>query len=115
MKIRFLVIIVAILFLTACQTKQDYFTKEQLIYKSDSLTTLRFEELKKQADEDLELRMAIELKPKIDSILEGKNLTPVTFSRSPQEDSLAGKALQFPLRGKKLNPLILDTARRNAR
>lgn len=58
-----------ILALSSCQTKEQYLTKEELLKKSDSLISIRFKELKKQADLDLQYRMTIEVKPKVDSIL----------------------------------------------
>lgn len=72
MKQLFILCTLLIFGLASCQTKQEYFTREQLLKKSDSLTAIRFEELQKQAAEDLDHRIAIEVKPKVDSILEGE-------------------------------------------
>jgi pyruvate/2-oxoacid:ferredoxin oxidoreductase beta subunit len=66
-----------VLFLSACVTKQEYFTKQQLEHKSDSLTEIRFKELREQAAEDLDRRISIEVKPKVDSILDKTDLKPV--------------------------------------
>lgn len=79
--------VLLILGLTSCQTKQEYITKEQLLKRSDSLTAIRFEELQQQAAEDLDHRIAIEVKPKVDSILEGATgITPVVNEEAPAMD-----------------------------
>lgn len=69
-----------VLGLASCQSKQEYFTKEELVKKSDSLTALRFRELQKQAAVDLDHRIAIEVKPKVDSILADLYLTLTALS-----------------------------------
>lgn len=76
MKCLFIPSVLLVFSLASCRTKQEYFTEEQLLKKSDSLTAIRFGELQKQAAEDLDHRIAIEVKPKVDSILEGISGVP---------------------------------------
>lgn len=94
MKKRVLAIVFGMMTFSACQTKQEYLTKEQLLQKSDSLTEIRFRQLKKQAEEDLQFRMAIEVKPKVDSIL--GQTTPVVSS--PAEENISSMSDSARLR-----------------
>ena len=91
--------IFAVVFFGSCQTKQEYFTKEQLQKKTDSLIAIRFQELQKQAAEDLDRRISIEVKPKVDSILEGVHIevpemvSPLPPHGLPFPDSLVKDTL----------------------
>lgn len=58
-----------VLFLGACQKKETELTKEQIQQRADSIYNSKVKRLEKQAQEDLDRRMSIELKPKIDSLL----------------------------------------------
>lgn len=53
----------------ACQKKETELTKEQIRQRADSIYNSKVKRLEKQAQEDLDRRMSIELKPKIDSLL----------------------------------------------
>jgi len=67
---RFGLLLFGVLFFSACQKKSELLTRQQLEHRSDSLTAIMFEVLQKQAKEDLDSRIAIEVKPKVDSILQ---------------------------------------------
>jgi len=57
-------------FLVSCQkSTQTYLSKEQMEQRVDSLTEIRFKELEKEAAIDLDRRIPIEVKPKVDSIV----------------------------------------------
>lgn len=99
MKKLLLVVVSGFVFLVSCQKKQEYLTKEQLEHKSDSLTEIRFKELEAQAAEDLDRRMAIEIKPKVDSILEKNKITVTTTSSTIISES------------PEINPMLLDSLR----
>lgn len=74
-------LLLSILFFSACQKKSELLTRQQLEHRSDSLTAIMFEVLQKQAKEDLDSRIAIEVKPKVDSILQHR-LSPSVPSPS---------------------------------
>ena len=59
----------ALLALSACGKKERELTPRQVKAKADSIVRSRMDKLKREAKEDLDKRMPIELKPKIDSIL----------------------------------------------
>jgi predicted small lipoprotein YifL len=67
---------VALLTLNACGKKEKELTPQQVRAKADSIVQSKMDKLKRQAKEDLDKRLPIELKPKIDSILK--------VSREPQ-------------------------------
>lgn len=62
--------IAAVICLTACKARNEAISKSQMQAKVDSLVGARMEEINAQAMEDLDHRMAIEVKAKADSIVE---------------------------------------------
>jgi predicted metalloprotease len=60
---------VTLIALSACGKKERELTPRQVKAKADSIVRSRMDKLKREAKEDLDKRMPIELKPKIDSIL----------------------------------------------
>lgn len=85
-----------ILFVAAsCTKEQSKFTKEQVDKKADSIFMTKLPYLKKEARGDFENRLPIELKVKVDSIL-NKNYeipSPPELKEGIQIDSLPGKEL----------------------
>ncbi|HQE11856.1 MAG TPA: hypothetical protein PLQ78_03830 [Flavipsychrobacter sp.] len=70
MKQRYPVFIFATgLLLASCQSKEKNLTLQQVNHLSDSLTAVYYQELKAKSAEDLDRRIAIELKPIVDSIV----------------------------------------------
>jgi hypothetical protein len=67
---------VVLLTLNACGKKEKELTPQQVKAKADSIVQTKMDKLKRQAKEDLDKRLPIELKPKVDSILR--------VSREPQ-------------------------------
>jgi hypothetical protein len=76
--------------LMSCQSKEQYLTKKEFHHKTDSLTAVRFQELKLQSAEDLDRRIAIEVKPKVDSIL-GKTTLPPSAEKPVSSDEQTHK------------------------
>lgn len=68
-----LVKIIAVIFficmLTSCAKQEKNLTPQQINQKVDSIVALKEKKLRSQAHEDLNRRMSIEIKPKVDSIL----------------------------------------------
>lgn len=54
---------------SACGKKNKELTPAQIRFKADSIVQSRMGKMKQQAQEDLEKRLPIEVKPKVDSIL----------------------------------------------
>jgi hypothetical protein len=54
---------------SACGKKNKELTPAQIRAKADSIVQTKMPRLKQQAEEDLQRRLPIELKPKVDSIL----------------------------------------------
>jgi hypothetical protein len=67
---------IGLLALSACGKKEKELTPRQVRAKADSIVQTKMDKLKRQAKEDLDKRLPIELKPKVDSILK--------VSREPQ-------------------------------
>jgi hypothetical protein len=59
----------AIVFISSCKTKNEGITRSEINAKIDSLVGVRVVEVNQQAMEDLDRRMAIEVKAKADSIV----------------------------------------------
>jgi hypothetical protein len=55
--------------LIACGKKQKELTPQQIEAKADSILQTKIGKMRKDAKEDLEKRLSIEVKPKVDSIL----------------------------------------------
>ena len=69
LKLKLFIGAIFVLSLGACQKKEAELTKEQIQQRADSIYNSKVKRLEKQAQEDLDRRMSIELKPKIDSLL----------------------------------------------
>jgi hypothetical protein len=57
------------LFLSACGKKEKELSPAQIRAKADSIVQTKMGKLRQQAKEDLDRRLPIEIKPKVDSIL----------------------------------------------
>lgn len=77
--IKHIAVLCALIFLfTACGKKEKELTPQQIRAKADSIVRSKMEKMKKQAKEDLDRRLPIEIKPKIDSIQKtGHHIEPV--------------------------------------
>ncbi|WP_157977047.1 hypothetical protein [Taibaiella helva] len=62
-------LLLSLLMLAACGKKEKELSPARINAIADSIVNSRMNKLRKQAKEDLERRLPIELKPKIDSIL----------------------------------------------
>lgn len=60
----------AIVLLASCASQEHKYTQSEIDAKVDSLVGVKMEEINKQAMEDLDRRMAIEVKAKADSIVQ---------------------------------------------
>ena len=54
--------------ISACGKKEKELTPQQIQAKADSIFQTKLKKLQQQAKEDLDRRMSIEIKPKVDSI-----------------------------------------------
>lgn len=63
-------LLAAIIGLGACKAKKQAITQSRIDAKVDSLVAIKMEEINMQAMEDLDRRMAIEVKAKADSIVQ---------------------------------------------
>lgn len=61
-------LLICILLFSSCSKEDKTFTQAELEAKADSIFKAKLPLLKQQAEEDLNNRIRIELKPKIDSI-----------------------------------------------
>lgn len=75
-----------------CTKKDKTYTKQQMQHIVDSIVQKRSVYLKQQAQKDLNLRLPIELKPKVDSILNQR----MTTLLPPQMDTI-GENIAMPL------------------
>jgi hypothetical protein len=55
--------------LLSCTKAEKTYTRQELQLKTDSILRVEVKKLRRQAKEDLDRRLPIELKPKVDSIL----------------------------------------------
>lgn len=53
----------------SCTKKEKSYTRQEVRQKTDSILSIEIKNLRRQAKEDLDRRLPIELKPKVDSIL----------------------------------------------
>jgi len=83
----------------ACTREKDrILTPIEVKAKVDSLTAVKVAAIKQQAKEDLDVRIAIEVKPKADSIVEAR--------RHPRKDTTKAKQLPpMPNMAKQLIPM----------
>lgn len=57
------------LFFAACGKKERELSPDEIRAKADSMVQLKMEKLRREAKDDLDKRLPIELKPRIDSLL----------------------------------------------
>lgn len=57
----------------SCRKETQPMTKQEVQHKIDSLTELRLKEIDQQANHDLEYRMKIEVRAKVDSIVQARS------------------------------------------
>jgi len=82
-------LILALLLLTAgCTKKEPMYTQQEMRHFVDSVMQVKSAELKKQAKRDLELRLPIELPPRIDSALH----RPIGIPVVPTIDTISSNA-----------------------
>jgi hypothetical protein len=81
---------VMLLFTTSCNQEEKKFSDTVIHAKADSIVGLRAMELNQQAMDDLEKRMAIEVKAKADSIIAARN------PQSPKPGKVAPQANDTP-------------------
>lgn len=58
----------SIVLLNSCGKKEKELTPKQIRAKADSIIAIKIKPMEQQAREDLDKRMSIEVKPKVDSI-----------------------------------------------
>jgi len=81
----FALFLVSNLFMLSCSTTTEkYYTQAQIDEIVDSIMEIRTPQIKQQAEENFKLRMSIELKPKVDSIL---NRTNIEFETPQMEEA----------------------------
>ncbi len=86
----------SILSLSACGKKEKELTPKQIQAKADSIIAGKIKPMEQQAKEDLDKRMSIEVKPKVDSIrkvpADSMPHVPVLQEEAPDdEDTTATK------------------------
>jgi len=69
MRYRCIVLMLSFLIFSACSKEEKGWTQAQMQLKADSILKAEMPRLKQRAKEDLHNRLPIELKPKVDSIL----------------------------------------------
>jgi DNA phosphorothioation-dependent restriction protein DptG len=65
-------ILIATLTITSCGKEEKQLTPKQIRERADSIYKSNLKKIQQQAKEDYEKRLPIELKPKVDSILQRK-------------------------------------------
>ena len=76
-RMKSIAILFTVLILSAsCKKESQPMTKAEMRKKIDSLTSIRLKELDAQANHDLEYRMKIEVKVKVDSIVQARMQQP---------------------------------------
>lgn len=74
--------------LTACGKKEKELTPAQIRAKADSIVQRRMEKLRRQAKDDLDNRLPIEIKPKMDSLRKASDLVqPVPVFPGDEPDT----------------------------
>lgn len=81
---RKIVLVFLVAALASCTTKEKQWSQAEIRAKVDSAVNARAAELKKQAVEDLDSRLTIEVKAKADSIVQA-------HEQKLAKDTLAGK------------------------
>lgn len=69
MKSTLYIALATVMALSACKGKEEAISRSEIEAKVDSLVGSKMEEINRQAMEDLDRRMAIEVKAKADSIV----------------------------------------------
>lgn len=85
-------LIFSLLYLVSCGKKEKELTPEEIQFKADSIFRIKLEKLQQEAKEDLDRRMSIELKPKVDSLRKVTKEIPSPPSLQPtgiEDDSLS--------------------------
>jgi len=68
-------LILAVCAFASCSKEPKGLTKEEIRYKIDSITQVRIREADEQAQQDLDHRIKIEVKVKVDSMVSARNLS----------------------------------------
>ena len=95
----------AVLFLCSCNKEEQGYTWLQLEQKADSTVNSRIKDLRRQAREDLDRRLPIELKPKVDSLLH------VSYAIQPPPQIAGSDSFEFEMPTDTGNRNRVDTAR----
>jgi len=93
---------VAVMALAACGKEEKELSPAEINAKADSIVQIRVEKMRREAKEDLDKRLPIELKPKVDSIRnQNHTIDPVpVFPGSEDNDAAADDpAIQPPAQG----------------
>ena len=93
------VILFGVLFTSSCNHKENNNDETSIHARADSIVGMRMMEINQQSMEDLEKRMAIEVKAKADSIVAVANGTSVSASPAtiqPQRMDAAGSIMRRP-------------------
>lgn len=83
--------------ISGCNNESKQYSAPDIQAKVDSIVGSRLPEINRKAMEDLDLRMAIEVKAKADSILQVRQAQapkPIVQTSLPSTDSLAPDSLQ---------------------
>lgn len=105
-RIYLILITLSISAFSACTKEEKSYTRQELQQKTDSILTLEIKELHRQAKEDLDRRLPIELKPKVDSLLK------ISYDVPPPPEIEAGgdmgddTAAQTEEKGKQSAPAV---------
>ena len=77
-------VIATVVALSACSSKKETFNESTIDARADSIVGIKMEELNKQSMEDLDQRMAIEVKAKADSIVAART-GKIDTTKKPQK------------------------------
>jgi hypothetical protein len=91
MRYRCIVLMLSFLIFGACSKEEKGWTKAQVQLKADSILKAEMPKLKQRAKEDLNNRLPIELKPKVDSILKISYTIPSPPKLKGAENDSMGK------------------------
>jgi len=100
MKNIMLVFVIGTLGMVSCKKEQRIFTKEEIQHTIDSVVSARAKESDIQAQQDLERRMKIEVRVKVDSILNARSKKLVKDTLNKQAiKPIPGNAVSHPPMG----------------
>ena len=81
-----IVILITAISLASCGKEEKPLTPKQIRQQADSIYKSKLKKMKREAKEDYERRLPIELKPKVDSILQKKmDMAPIPVF--PEDDA----------------------------